>query len=299
MDESMKQLINFRKQKFHNLINELECCVSGRFFPLLPYTTNQQGKYSERKTMSFVNHIVNGLEINDENLYNFYKSFFYCVIRATTTPYIIYESGNILGLIEDSDNIDTTFSNLINFMHAEDCFIGENLHRFPINSTLATVIVKLYEVLSGTKSKNSDILLDSRINYFENESKLKNEFKAPDWTTMPEYIDDSYNLEDSLFGEYEELQAAENIRIKKSFPSSAEYCKHFEAFIELFEQHYNFEIFNNHIQKMIDHFLTAQALTLYNNEDAYVTLCTYVKKTIKQGNEFQTKGDFIYGNRKR
>lgn len=299
MDKSINQLITFRKRKFNELINELERCVSGRSLSLLPYTTNQQSKYSERKTMSLINQILNGLDTSNKGMHNFYKSLFYCAIRAITTPYIIYESGNIFGLIENADNIDTTFSDLIHCMHSEDCFIGESLHRYPIDSTLANVMTTLYEVLSGKKQEKSNVLFDSRIDYSENELEMEDELEEPTWATMKECIDDSDILHDSLYDEYKELQESENIHIKKTFPSSAEYCKQFETLIDQFEQNYKFDFFNHHIEKMIDHFLTEQGLTLYSNEDAYVTLCTYVKKTIKQGNEFQTKGDFINGNRKR
>lgn len=299
MDESMKKLITFRKRKIHNLVNELECCIGGQLLPILPYITNQQGKYSERKTISFVNQIVTGCEIINENQYDFYKSLFYCAIRVATTPYIIYENGNIFGLIENSDNIDTSFSDLIHFMHAEDCFIDENIHRYPINSLFATAMTKIYEVLSGTTSKNTSILFDSCIDFFEDELETENMFEEPDWSHMPEFATNPGKLGLSLEDEYEELQKSENLRLKKSFPSPVVYCKQFETLIDLFEQNYKFEIFNYHIQRMIDHFLTEQGLTLYSDEDAYITLCTYIKKTIKQGNEFQTKGDFIYGTRKR
>lgn len=291
MDELSKQVITLRKRKFRNLLGELESCISGQLFPLLPYISNRQGNYSEQKTKQLVNHILNNLETSNENLFGFYRSLFYCAIRAATTPYSVTECGSIFGIIGDPDQIDTTFSDLISLLHAEDVYIMEDLIRLPMDSTLATVMTALYEVLSENKTEKSNPLFGK---VFHEDISDK-----PNWAAFPESIDDKNEPFDSFFDEYLDFQKNENLRIRKTFPSANDYCKEFENLISQFEENFQFEIINNHIHEMIDHFLTDQGLSLYSDEDAYITLCTYIKKTIKTGKQLHTKGELLNGNRKR
>lgn len=278
INESDQLLITFRKRKFYNLLNELERCVNGQNSLVYPYITNQKGIYSERKTIQLVNHIVKGLDTSNKNLHNFYKSLFYCAIRAVTTPYEVYENGNIMGLLENPDNIDTTFSNLISFIHTEDLYLNEGVYRIPVDSTLATVITSLYQILSGKKAEKTDVLYGSFISHYEDVSI---EYVEP----IPEHIDDAEETHENILDEYVKLQELENLRIKKSFPSSVEYCKQFEILISQFDQNFQFEIFNNHIQIMIESFLTDQEVTTYNDTNSYLRLCTYLKKTIEMVNQ--------------
>lgn len=292
-NESENKIITFRKNKFDKLLNELARSVGGLAFPIFPYISTQQGKYSQQKTIKLINYILDGLDINDEKLLDFYNSLLYCAVRVLSTPYIIYDGGNTFALSDELNNSDPKFSDLVDFLHYEELYLLEGVKKCPIVTLLADIMIEIFNVLSEKKHEKSNILLGT-IDYYSDDSS------EPSWANYPDYVDDFQNSEepyDTILEEQKLQRDQENIRLKREFPYPEEYCRHFENIINQFDENFDFKHFNNHVQSMINIFLTNEGLSIFNDENSYIAICTYIKKTIKKSNQMQ--GEILNGSRKR
>lgn len=291
-NESENRIITFRQTKFQKLLSELEHSVSGLALPILPYIRTQQGKYSQRKTVALINCILDGLDVNDQKLLDFYHSLLYCSIRVLSIAYILYdERGNSFALAEDQTNIDPTFSDLVELLHCDDRYLFEGVRKQPLNELLAETMIAVYEVLSEKKCDKSFILF-GRIDYDPDY------FLEPSWADYPDDVDAFQNQEESFDPILEEQKLQkdqQNSRLKREFSYPDEYCQHFETILNQFEDYFDFKFFNTHIQNMINNFLASQGLSIFNDENSYITICTYIKKTIKKSNQIQ--GERLNGNR--
>ncbi|MDI3537448.1 MAG: hypothetical protein PWR12_1258 [Eubacteriaceae bacterium] len=287
---SDKQLIVFRKKKFNELLSELEQCVNGLNLQIKPFIINAKGDYSERKTHQFVNRLVKGLDENYKDQVKFYKSLFYCMIRALTTPYTLYEDSNSFSIA--ADDMDTTFFDLIDGIDMEYVEDDDGINHPQINWLPAIIMGALYEILSGTELNDAVTkLYDYRneiIIHDPSPEELQEYYNSLDEEEIAK-LEEETKFYDDLIEENIKLNEIETLRIKKRFPSAAEYCKQFEMLLSQVEKGFQVKNSGNHIQIMVDRFLSDQGLPIFYDTDAYLELCTYLKKTIKKVNQAQIR----------
>lgn len=267
--DSNETLRRFRRENLRELLLELERCVSGYDHRVMPFITNRQGQYSEKKTLQLVSRLTAGLGPEDSGpLCSFYRSVLYCAIRAFSTPCTVQSGSVTLGMY----NPDFTFTDLIGSLHSEELESNENddetitfgILKRPIYGNLSINMTALYTFLSGGKEPVT--------------CPLEGEFFPlhtcpwePSGCDAEEFSDDSY----------EEFLQQEPCRLEAPFPVPEAYCGHYENMLKLFPGQYQRERFDRHMQVMADHFLMEQNLTFFSDGDTYLTTITYLKKALK------------------
>ena len=299
--DTNERLITFRIENYKKLLQELDACAHGFHRPLSPFFTNKSGEYSERKLQTLINRLVSGLEqyypvyldapylCHNNALYYFYKSFLYCTIRACSTPFTLYSDGNELGVYYP----DLTFGDIVEVLQPEQFEIVEDGEScalcYPIYNTLSLILPDLYRILSGQQLFCRDHLTGEIIPLSARDKKTD---PAPENT--PEEMRDSgyaftsdavFGAEASYYAQYE-TELADRIReeeqkLLETFPHASVYCRNYEQLQRLFPKYYRREVFGDHIRFMIEHFLTEQYDTVFDDEDAYVTMLVYLQKNIQ------------------
>lgn len=90
MKKSQEELkvLNFRKTKIREKIDELEGLLTGRQCSILPYITDESGEYSEEKIENFIKELLDcltlGVDYHQEDPKELYTSFLHCAIRGAT-----------------------------------------------------------------------------------------------------------------------------------------------------------------------------------------------------------------------
>lgn len=212
------------------------------------------------------------------------------MIRALTTPYTLYEDSNSFSIA--ADDMDTTFFDLIDGIDMEYVEDDDGINHPQINWLPAIIMGALYEILSGTELNDAVTkLYDYRneiIIHDPSPEELQEYYNSLDEEEIAK-LEEETKFYDDLIEENIKLNEIETLRIKKRFPSAAEYCKQFEMLLSQVEKGFQVKNSGNHIQIMVDRFLSDQGLPIFYDTDAYLELCTYLKKTIKKVNQAQIR----------
>lgn len=266
--ESNETLCQFRRESLRTLLGQLEACACGYDRPVMPFITNRQEQYSEKKTMQLINRLT--ADSCPDSLRGFYKSMLYCAIRCFSTPCTVQSGSVTLGVYNPS----FTFGDLINYMHSQELDTSEQhgqsiafgtLKR-PIDGFLSTNMTALYVFLSGRKKPEPDLLDGEFIPLHT--SEIEDDPFCPDEEEMA----DEY---------YEEYFEEAPCQLEQPFPSPEEYCQHYENILRLFPEQYSQAQFDQHMADMVNHFLAEQELTIFSDADTHLMTITYLKKALK------------------
>ena len=273
--ESNETLCQFRRESLKKLLVQLESCACGYDRPVMPFITNRQEQYSAKKTMQLINRLTDFPESGYANSCpaprrSFYKSMLYCAIRCFSTPCTIHSGSVTLGVYSPA----FTFGDLIKYMHSEEQDASESYERSisfgilkrPVNGFLAANMTALYVYLSGQEEPKPNLLDGEFIPLHTSEAE--DEAFCPD----EEEMEDTY---------YEERLEEPLCQLEQPFPFPEEYCQHYENILRLFPEYYCKELFDRHMEDMINHFLTEQNLTIFSDGDTHIMTISYLKKALK------------------
>lgn len=272
--ESNETLCQFRRETLRKLLQQLESCACGYDRTVMPFITNRQEQYSEKKTLQLINRLTDGS--CPASLRSFYKSMLYCAIRCFSTPCTVQSGSVTLGVYNPS----FTFGDLINYMHSEELDTSEQhgqsislgtLKR-PVDGFLSTNMTALYVFLSGQKKPEPDLLDGEFIPLHT--SEVEDEPVCP----AEEEMADAY---------YEEYSVETPCQLEQPFPSPEEYCRHYENILRLFPEQYSQAQFDQHMADMVNHFLAEQELTIFSDADTHLMTITYLKKALKMMRSIQ------------
>lgn len=288
--------IQSRRRTFEQEIKQLRRIMQGGNIHVWPFMTDFWGDYSEGQTNIFVNEIVkeeryreihtSGYEQpqNAADKLSFYRNILYCVLRALTSGYTGYESGNIIGCRKPEDVL---FSDVVDSFKGED---GELIDSFTV-----CYVGAVYEIVSG-----SGIDL-SCLNFCMVEEELTEDVmcqlleEAESWEEEEEAwaIKHGFDIEELReFDRREEERQQEcarqdQERLREEFANPEHFCRSLEAVLEYLKEHAEDAAgMREEIEELLFGFLSYRSLTAFDDEKAYVETMVQLKKAIRTAQKY-------------
>lgn len=289
--------IQSRRRTFEQEIKRLRRIMQGGNIHVWPFMTDFWGDYSEEQTNIFVNEIVKEdryWEIctsgyvqpqNAEDKLSFYRNMLYCVLRALTSGYTGYESGNIIGCRKPEDVI---FSDVADSFRGED---GELIDSFTVYYMGA-----IYEIVSGSgidlsclnscMADEEELTEDMQRQLLEEAESWEEEEEA--WAIKHGFdIEELREFDQREKERLQECARQERERIQKEFANPEYFCRSLEAALEYLKEHAEAAAgLREEIEELLFGFLSYRSLTVFDEEKAYVETMVQLKKAAGTAQKF-------------
>lgn len=306
-DITITDSVWFRKKKFQEKMKDLEEVISGRNASILPFVTDDTGRFHAKKTKQLIHELIKDMNTyanqkllwigNIENTVipeqqafcRYVEMFLYLAIRVSlvdmgwmyeimdTMPQSNFQQ--ILECAEDIKNRDSIYGWTFDRRYAGN-FYFENVLDYSC---------VIYEDLLG---KDFSKLIPT---------EMWKEFEEEDAALLPildgDEMDNFLSDEEirAIMDDYEEIPESEGERQlreakehayrkeKEKFVDADKFCQVFEKFVSMLyagEFPYSYmSKMTQAVEGMLDIFLCEHKLSLYNDTDQYLKAYTYLKKT--------------------
>ena len=306
-DITITDSVWFRKKKFQEKMKDLEEVISGRNASILPFVTDDTGRFHAKKTQQLILELIKDMNTyanqkllwigNIENTVipeqqafcRYVEMFLYLAIRVSLVDmgwmYEIMDTmpqSNFQQILECAEDIKT-----------RDSIYGWTFDRryagnFYFENVLDYSCV-IYEDLLG-KDFSKLIPAEMWKEFEEEEAAL---LPIPDGDEMDDFLSDEEIR--AIMDDYEEIPESEGERQlreakehayrkeKEKFVDADKFCQVFEKFVSmLYADEFPYSYMSKMTQAvegMLDIFLCEHKLSLYNDTDQYLKAYTYLKKT--------------------
>lgn len=309
-DITVTDSVWFRKKKFQEKMKDLEEVMSGRNASILPFVTDNAGKFYAKKTQQLIHELIKDMNIYANrkllwigNIQNsdipeqrafckYVEMFLYLVIRVSlvdmgwmyeimdTMPQSNFQQ--ILDCAEDFKNRDSIYDWAFDRRYAGN-IVFENVLDYSC---------VIYEDLLG---KNFSKLIPAEMwkEFEEEDAALLSVPDGEDPDEMEDFLSDEEIQ--AIMDDYEEMPESETERQlreaneraykreKEKFVDVDHFCQVFEKFaLMLFAGEFPYSYMSKMkqaVEGMLDIFLCEHKLSLYNDTDQYLKAYTYLKKT--------------------
>lgn len=295
--QERKYALKSRRRVFEREIKRLRRIMQGGNIHVWPFMTDFWGDYSEEQTNIFVNEIVKEdhyweirasdyvQPLDTAERLSFYRNILYCVLRALTSEYTGYLSGNIIGCGKPEDVI---FSDAAAGFDGED---GELL-----NSWVVYFMTAIYEAVSGNEidlsclnsgiSDTEELTEEEKRQLLEEAESWEEEEDA--WAREHGFDIEAIREDDRIEDEQmQERARKERERMREEFAAPEHFCRSLEAALEYLKEHAEGAAgIQEEIEELLFGYLSYRSLTVFDEEKAYVETMIQLKKAARTAQEF-------------
>lgn len=300
--EDRDYAVKSRRAVFEKEMESLKRLMYGGGVRIWPYMSDPWGKYSEERTVSFVEQIINeewyermhrGEYERHSHKLPFYRKLLYCVLRILTTDFTDYRGGNVIDFGEGEKK---TFSDVADVFLTDD---GAILDSFTIS------FAELFYSLLTQKS----IRLPFRDpEHEEAERQLREAEEAwkrdgiPEGDEAAEEEPDEFRIlaeekgldieelgQDEIreFELGEENRKTEEEKLRRTFREREHFCRNLEE-IALYAENHPTEVsvMKDELSRLLAEFLSDRRLSVFDEEEAFVETMVLLKKTARTARRY-------------
>ncbi len=275
-----------RQTVFERELKSLKSFMYGGAVYVWPYMADEAGKYSESQTVKFIAQLLDGLpggSICADRL-SFYKNMLYCVLRTMTSGYTEYHMGNIAGF---GDPQRVTFSCVLSGFEDDSMELLEN--------NTVYFMKTLYEIFTGKKPDLDCLHTEWEMEKITEEMRKAMDEEADARTAMEDELSGmwGFDMEAIRKEEQSELvqsklqEAREKERLRETFADQEHFCRSLDEICVYLEKNSVDPIrLQADMQEMICSFLWDRGLTVFHDEEAFISVMVQLKKTIRTAQRF-------------
>lgn len=282
--EDRDYAVRSRRAVFDKEMESLKRLMYGGSVRIWPYMSEPWGNYSEERTASFVEEIVNEewyARMHRENFERhaqklpFYRKLLYCVLRILASGYTDYRNGNVIPAGGEVEKI--TFSDVADVFRAD---AGAILDSFTIYFAEL-----FYNLFTGRT-----IRLPFRDPYRE-EPEEDGEMEEDAFLAWAEEKGlDIAGLREEEIRELElgeENRRREEEKLRSTFSEREHFCRNLEE-LALFAEDNPIvvPVMREELESLLVEFLSDRRLSVFDREEAFVEAMVQLKKTIRTAGRY-------------
>mgnify|MGYP001146676442 CR=1 FL=1 len=282
--EDRDYAVRSRRAVFDKEVESLKRLMYGGSVRIWPYMSDPWGNYSEERTASFVEEIVNeewyarihrgDFERHAQKL-PFYRKLLYCVLRILVSDYTDYRNGNVIPAGGEVEKI--TFSDVADVFRAD---AGAILDSFAIYFAEL-----FYNLFTGRT-----IRLPFRDPYRE-EPEEDGEMEEDAFLAWAEEkgLDIAELREEEIrkleLGE--ENRRREEEKLRSTFSEREHFCRNLEELALYAEDNpIVVPVMREELESLLVEFLSDRRLSVFDREEAFVEAMVQLKKTIRTAGRY-------------
>lgn len=300
-NEDRDYAVKSRRVVFEKEMESLKRLMYGGSVRIWPYMSDPWGKYSEERTVSFVEQIINeewyermhrGEYERHSHKLLFYRKLLYCVLRILTTDFTDYRSGNVIDFGEAEK---MTFSDVADVFLTDE---GAILDSFTISfaeffySLLTQKPIRL--PFRDPKLEEAEMQLREAEEAWKRDGMPEGDEAAeePDefWIWAEEKGLDIEELGQEEIREFElgeENRKTEEEKLRRTFQEREHFCRNLEE-IALYAEIDPTEVsvMKDELRRLIIEFLSDRRLSVFDEEEAFVETMVLLKKTARTAKRY-------------
>ncbi len=300
-NEDRDYAVKSRRAVFEKEMESLKRLMYGGSVRIWPYMSDSWGEYSEERTVSFVEQIVNkewyermhwGEYERHSHRLPFYRKLLYCVLRILTADFIDYRGGNVIDFGE-SENM--TFSDVADVFLMDDGAIldsftisfAELFYRLLTQRTIQLPFVDPeHEEERQPREAGEAGRGDGMLRSDEDVGEESEEF----WIWAKENGLDIAELRQEEMREFdlgEENRKTEEEKLQRTFQEREHFCRNLEE-IALYAENNPTEVsvMKDELKRLLIEFLSDRRLSVFDEEEAFVETMVRLKKTIRTAKRY-------------
>lgn len=301
-NEDRDYAVKSRRAVFEKEMESLKRLMYGGSVRIWPYMSDFWGKYSEERTVSFVEQIINEewyerMHRGEYERYShklpFYRKLLYCVLRILTADYTDYRGGNVVNFGECEKK---TFSDVADVFLTDD---GAILDSFTISfaelfySLLTQKSIRL--PFRDPKHEEAERQLREAEEAWKRDGIPEGDEAAeeePDefWIMAEEKGLDIEELGQDEIREFElgeENRKTEEEKLRRTFQEKEHFCRNLEE-IALYAENHPTEVsvMKDELRRLLAEFLSDRRLSVFDDEEAFVETMVRLKQTVRTAKRY-------------
>lgn len=282
--EERDYAVRSRRAVFDKEMESLKRLMYGGSVRIWPYMSDPWGNYSEERTASFVEEIVNeewyarmhreDFERHAQKL-PFYRKLLYCVFRILASGYTDYRNGNVIPAGGEVEKI--TFSDVADVFRADagailDSFAIYFAELFYNLFTGRTIRLPFRDPYREEPEEGEEIEEDAFLAWAEE--------KGLDIAELREE-----EIRELEFGE--ENRRREEEKLRSTFSEREHFCRNLEE-LALFAEDNPIvvPVMREELESLLVEFLSDRRLSVFDREEAFVEAMVQLKKTIRTAGRY-------------